>query len=231
MNSSIIPGPIPFSIRGRYRAAGILPYAFHEGTVYVLLGCEDRTKKNKRVGEVWLHFGGKKLDSNPQETHPATTAIREFHEETGGLFPIENTFHWQSVLMEETCQKIWYERGKYVLFFLPIPFDEDLPQRFAKLDKSELKEIDQSEIKWIPLPNLIESVSQFSSDPESEVTISIPSLTSPLRIWNAFVGMLRVPGVIHFLQSLLTAAQMEQQSLQPSQPLLDPSQPFQPPDP
>ena len=32
----------------KYRAAGILPYAIVESEVYLLLGCEDRSKKKSR---------------------------------------------------------------------------------------------------------------------------------------------------------------------------------------
>lgn len=58
--------------------AGILAYCFHEGEIYVLL---HRTTSGKKLGYLVDCGGGSKGGEPPEET-----AIREFGEETGGIF-------------------------------------------------------------------------------------------------------------------------------------------------
>jgi 8-oxo-dGTP pyrophosphatase MutT (NUDIX family) len=107
---------------------------------------------------VWLNFGGKR--ENGDKT-PIETACREFHEETGGIFE-ENSVIRESFkviignpLPNKKSNKVdmaWFNDGQYLLFFIEIPWDSQIPDIFAQ--KREIikstKNFDQVEIKWIP---------------------------------------------------------------------------------
>ncbi len=70
----------------------------------LLLGYEYRnTKSSAHNGSYWLHFGGKR---EKEESDPAHTAAREFHEETGGLFA-NNTAAILEKLKANDITKLW----------------------------------------------------------------------------------------------------------------------------
>lgn len=69
---------IPPNIGSMYCASGILPIAQVKNTVYILLTCEDRSRKSGRTKDrrVLMNPGGKRTAfEGPEET-----ALREFHE-------------------------------------------------------------------------------------------------------------------------------------------------------
>ena len=163
-----------------YQAAGVLPYSFDaKGVMHLLLGCEDRTAKLKYpdwgqdMSCVWLHFGGKK---EVDEMDPASTALRELDEETGGVF--HKQMGWMaSCIKSNSISKLWYHLnlsllllhlffllflilflrsvynrfpgGKYVLYFLEIPYDTTISQRFALVDPSTRESMDQTRLEWV----------------------------------------------------------------------------------
>jgi ADP-ribose pyrophosphatase YjhB (NUDIX family) len=140
------------------QAAGILPYSFsEEGELFLLLGREDRTAKAhkgsiSKFTTVWLPFGGKREGN---ET-PLKTALREFAEETLGIFS-DNMDDLQSQMEDSHNQKLWHEKGKYVLYFWQLPFDLDLPLKFESARKEQERSSensDQVEIGWVSLASL-----------------------------------------------------------------------------
>ena len=66
-----------------YTGAGILPYCWKDGTLWILL---HKTLQGKKEG-TFVDFGGWK---EPNESDPLQTAAREFSEETGGLLTTSN---------------------------------------------------------------------------------------------------------------------------------------------
>jgi len=134
---------MPFE--SQYRAAGVLPYALNiEGEVVYLLAKEDRTRKKQ--GYVWNNFGGKR---HSDENSPPITAIREFMEETAGIFE-NNVVSLFSNLRKISVPKLWNPRGLYVLYFIQIPYDDQINNKFKSLDRSNLRHLDQTDFAWFP---------------------------------------------------------------------------------
>jgi len=129
---------IPPLIEENYCAAGILPFCKRDNLSLVLLGKEVRGKELS-----WSDFGGKReaMDKKVQDT-----AIREFMEETGGLYlDCKDTF--VENLNRSALKKIWNVGGKYVLFLLEVPYRNNFDGLSAD-SKVELKWFSIQELSW-----------------------------------------------------------------------------------
>jgi len=189
--NGFIYGFTPERVRQRYRAAGLLPWARHGSEVYVLLGCEARDAPMSQDSSPrlsWLHFGGKR---NEGEIDPETTAVREFDEETGGLFK-EAILHLHARLLQPECTKVWYEEGKYVLFFSEISWDATVPARFDSLKKCSTASTQHVALRWVP-------VEEVAALRDSATIDGVPQAFYPF-----FAEMLRgvfgIPGYLLSLQ-------------------------------
>ena len=118
-----------------YRSAGILPFSITpENEIVVLLGKEIRKKK-----VVWSEFGGK-IENKIDKGDPINTALREFKEETDGLYDE----HFPSFYERLTPDKykgpvIWNAQGKYVLYLMNVPYFEEDSQHKDLIDKPKLQ--------------------------------------------------------------------------------------------
>lgn len=164
------------------------------GRVHVLLGREDRSSKNRREGGLdigWMHFGGKR---EPHEHHPADTALRELNEETAGIFE-EKLANMKNNMLSRDALYEYHAPSKYVLYFVRIPFDKDLPERFrTRLRKVEDRTgIDQDTIKWVPA-NLLTNLTHK----QNSVTVA----GQELPLFKFFVEMIRQHYIAKILRNL-----------------------------
>lgn len=119
-----------------WRAAGVLPLALQEGKVCVLLGSEPTTQ-----GLRWLAFGGKR---ESHEQHPTETALREWHEESGGKLGTP-------LLLSETMVD---GRAKFVLHVGFIDYQVELPS-FSDADAAAEPTLNKRQLRWFPLEDLL----------------------------------------------------------------------------
>mmetsp|Transcript_1420 Transcript_1420/g.1884 ORF Transcript_1420/g.1884 Transcript_1420/m.1884 type:complete len:323 (-) Transcript_1420:67-1035(-) len=184
----------------RYKAAGIIPYCrFPDGRSYMLLGCEDRSKKEIGMDNIWCYFGGKRV---PEEAHPAETALRELREETAHVFSEDVMATIKATVFSPYCAKAWYPAGKFVLFFVMIAYDETLPAKFLRnrfKEESELStECDQTRIAWIPTKLIAQALAA------REDTIVLDG--EKLKLYRFLVELLRgIYGVQNLLCSDFSA--------------------------
>jgi len=116
----------------------------------MLLSCEDRSQKTGHASDrnVWMSVGGKR----ERDEVPAQTALREFYEETRGVFCYEEE-NLRQQLENANTPKFWFEQGKYVLYFCKIAFSEHVAQKFDERDEHP-ESTEHMGLEWIPL-NLI----------------------------------------------------------------------------
>eukprot|EP01112_Ceratiomyxa_fruticulosa_P013680 TRINITY_DN3863_c0_g1_i3.p1 TRINITY_DN3863_c0_g1~~TRINITY_DN3863_c0_g1_i3.p1 ORF type:complete len:413 (-),score=65.74 TRINITY_DN3863_c0_g1_i3:197-1435(-) len=178
-----------------FAAAGIVLYStLPNGSISFLLGEEDRSKKKKgRVKNVWLNFGGK---VERGEVLPSQTALREFTEETGGLFTEKEIESIKRTLSAAECPKFWVETGKYVLFFVEFPYDETIPQRFEELD-SKNPESTQTELKWCDAKAVVRAVIK------KEKYFELEGSDRQYTFFPYFLDLLGCKHVLQFLRNTL----------------------------
>jgi len=150
---------IPKVICNEYKACGTIVVSRHPITrkIMILLGKEDRTKRIGKhrtpLGIFWLNFQGKReIEDN---NRPERTAFREFMEETGKIFSDHNC-GIISQLYDINTPKIWFSKSKYVLFFVVIPFDDNVSDKFLNMDKNNLSNMYQLDLQWFELYELLE---------------------------------------------------------------------------
>jgi len=169
-----------------YRAAGVLPYAFHRNKLFFLFGCEERKTGTK--GLLWNAFAGKRENI---DTDAAATAWREMDEESGSLLASFNA-DIVSAMHSKRSLKIWHQPSKLLLFLVEIPFSLKLSADFETIKANCVSEkCSMVEIRWISMSELLEAVrsNQFSLD-------SAVLLTEFIR------STLRTTGVLSKLQRL-----------------------------
>eukprot|EP01117_Protostelium_nocturnum_P011325 TRINITY_DN4108_c0_g2_i1.p1 TRINITY_DN4108_c0_g2~~TRINITY_DN4108_c0_g2_i1.p1 ORF type:complete len:261 (+),score=115.46 TRINITY_DN4108_c0_g2_i1:319-1101(+) len=154
---------IPEYGRKYFKAASIVPFARNEGKTLILLGLERPSRKDPPC---WCDFGGK-VDPG-EELKPEETALREFNEETSFLFEDQKESMSERLKLEEKQvfnsfnvfpQKIWFGSGKFMVFFLEVPFVKDVREQFLEKDCSEMQDID-----WFPVSSLIRDATNKEND-------------------------------------------------------------------
>jgi len=134
-------------------AAGILPYTFFNGKVYLLLGKDIRDS-------FWSDFGGK--NELVDENRPLQTAIREFYEETCGIImdlkSLKNRMGSQTPAIQSLTQN-----GKpYYLYTVEIPYNSTYRAIYRRLlgymrhIKLFKKRIEKTDIKWVAAESLLQ---------------------------------------------------------------------------
>lgn len=157
--SSLPTSPLT-PITSKY-AAGILPVTYHEDEVTkeriwkILLLVEWRSLEARKC----VHpLAGKKekVDGN----HPIKTAVREFHEETLGVFEEFAGLETQ-LLGNVTDHQLfaYFSESKMYLFFSYVPYYADVQARFiaakAKIGQLSSEETSQCELFWYPLNDFL----------------------------------------------------------------------------
>lgn len=137
-------------------AAGILPYTFHDGQLYVFLGKDIRDNH-------WSDFGGKCEACD--DGKPLNTAIREFYEETCGIVLDLKALHNRMLGKGSNSPPVHSctQNGKtYYMYTLEIPYNATLRSTYRKL-LVYLKyirvfrvRIEKTDLKWVHINNLLE---------------------------------------------------------------------------
>jgi ADP-ribose pyrophosphatase YjhB (NUDIX family) len=139
---------IPQSVRLDYRAAGILPFARLDDKILFLLGKEYR----KQHYQSWSDFGGKR---DKKDKTIEDTAWREFTEETNQSFnTLKDTA--MSQMNEVRNGAVWNASGKYLLYFVEVPYISDLPS--WKDEKSRPRELNKDEVQWFTSKSLVDAL-------------------------------------------------------------------------
>jgi hypothetical protein len=133
-------------------AAGILPYTFYNGKVYLLLGKDVRDN-------FWSDFGGKSeiVDDN----RPLQTAMREFYEETCGIIMDLKSLKNRMGSTTAPFQSVTQNGKKYFMYWVEIPYNSTYRAIYRRLlgymrhIKMYKKRIEKTDIKWISAENVM----------------------------------------------------------------------------
>ncbi len=108
--------------------AGVLPYAIHKGTVYLLLG-QERNVSGWEDRNKWADFGG---GIEHGET-VLDAAVREFQEETLGI--LFNSKKAARQWIEENTTSV-EERPGYTMYIVRFPaYDKNMPKYYNNIYK------------------------------------------------------------------------------------------------
>jgi hypothetical protein len=134
-------------------AAGILPYTFYDGKVYVLLGKDIRDN-------CWSDFGGKNelIDDN----RPVNTAMREFYEETCGIILDVKSLRNRITNSQFGTQSLTQNGKTYYMYSLEIPYNGTYRSIYRKLlvymkhIKMFKKRIEKTDLRWVSASNVVQ---------------------------------------------------------------------------
>ena len=136
--------------------AGVLPVAFHKGTMYFLFSRESLHRPDRDKGK-WSDFGGSKEN---KET-PFQTAIREGSEESAGLLGSPASVRR---LIKE-CGLGHIAIKHYTTYLVSVQYDKTLPAYFSKQHEYVWKNnpdlilkhnglYEKDRLAWVPLKSL-----------------------------------------------------------------------------
>ncbi|KAL6068019.1 hypothetical protein QOT17_008500 [Balamuthia mandrillaris] len=209
----------PNFVLQRYRAAGILPYATHDNRIFLLLGEEDRSSKGEK-DKVWLNFGGKKEDEQ-DKGQPEATALREFAEETAGLFrPQMEALRMALQTNFADTLRMWNEKSRYVLYVVPMPYDPQVGDAFRRRreeEKESFRDTDHLRLQWVDAALLFAAKTEEGEDKEKvketeeaarvveelEETVYVEIDGERCKVHSFFMLLLRMPEVKRFLLETL----------------------------
>lgn len=150
-------------------AAGILPYTFYNGTVYLLLGKDVRDN-------FWSDFGGKNEPAD--DGRPLNTAIREFYEETCGIIMDLKSLRNRMSNAACTLQSQTQIGKTYYMYTLEIPYNSTYRSIYRKFlaymrhIKMFRKKCEKVDIKWVSVDLLLRGDSSINLRPVFKVTVS-----------------------------------------------------------
>lgn len=133
-------------------AAGILPYTFFNGHVYLLLGKDVRDNS-------WSDFGGKCEPHD--EGKPMTTAIREFYEETCGIIMDPKSLRIKMNNIQSVTFSNTQNNNTYYMYAIEIPYNSiyrGVFRRtimFLKHINMYKKTIEKTDIRWVNAEDVI----------------------------------------------------------------------------
>eukprot|EP01117_Protostelium_nocturnum_P019626 TRINITY_DN8559_c0_g1_i2.p1 TRINITY_DN8559_c0_g1~~TRINITY_DN8559_c0_g1_i2.p1 ORF type:complete len:281 (-),score=84.06 TRINITY_DN8559_c0_g1_i2:36-878(-) len=194
--SPLIVGEIPREVIRMYKAAGVLIWGVERDESgkenrFVLLGCEDRHKKDSKKRKrnlsafhserSWSHFGGR-IEGVDQKD-PKKTALREFGEETGRVLS-----KWEGEIArqieDDRCHKVWIESGKHLIFMVKMEVDRSVSQLFLDRTIDPELDCDGIEMDWIPMEELLKDDEfEFRGKRENFSYFLQIALTSGIRDW------------------------------------------------
>lgn len=128
--------------------AGILPYCFHSGELYMLLGRDS----NQYQEQYWTDFigGHKTIDNN----NKLKTAFREFMEETRNVF--DSCDILTNLITAEPIKLSTAENTfRYIIIVNYIPVGDILDKPFYKRGQGDTEKI---EYCWIKVQDLLSAV-------------------------------------------------------------------------
>jgi 8-oxo-dGTP pyrophosphatase MutT (NUDIX family) len=182
------------------RFAGIVPFAFHRGTIYVLLGKE---AYGKDAGQ-WSGFGGwvqPATDGDEVEVAWAKAAARKGSEESLAMFASEAGLYHILAGRSPDLQwssDVYYPGGACVSarqFLIKIPMDWDLPAKFAqlretrssavpKLNHRTCKSLRKSCVQWVRLDKLTDRPSRLQQEDGSPMRLRFGFIKADIRHLN-----------------------------------------------
>lgn len=134
-------------------AAGILPYTFYNGKLYLLLGKDVRDN-------LWSDFGGK--NEPVDEGRPLNTALREFYEETCGIIMDLKSLKNRMANASCTLQSQTQIGKTYYMYTLEIPYNSTYRSIYRKIlaymrhIKMFRKRCEKTDIKWVSAESLLD---------------------------------------------------------------------------
>lgn len=133
-------------------AAGILPYTFFNGRVYLLLGKDVRDN-------FWSDFGGK--NEIHDEEKPINTAIREFYEETCGIVMDPKSLKIKMNNIQSVTFSNTQNNKVYYMYAIEIPYNSIYRGVFRRMlmylkhINVYKKSIEKTDIKWVNVNDVI----------------------------------------------------------------------------
>lgn len=173
-------------------AAGILPFAVHEGIIIFLVG------KDAQDG-LWSDFGGKaeQLDKTDLDT-----AQREFTEETCGVIVDLETLRARMTAPGNYKKLVssTQSRHPYYMYLLQVPFDPGSRAAFRRQVKFlrsirlHKRYVEKADIEWVTWPQLqalkLRTVFQATLVKHKDL---LSSLQSSSRSSSCSAGLTRLP--------------------------------------
>lgn len=127
-------------------AAGILPYTYFNGNVYLLLGKDVRDN-------YWSDFGGKSEIQDGEK--PMNTAIREFYEETCGIIMDPKSLKIKMNNVQSVTFSNTQNNKVYYMYAIEIPYNSVYRGVFRRMImylkhiKMFQRTIEKTDIKWV----------------------------------------------------------------------------------
>lgn len=176
----------------KLKAAGILPYSYNDGKVYVLLGRQTISKISS--SGLWKGFGGKR---DPGEIL-FVTALREAKEESRSVLGTTNPIYDpQNFPTDQTIVTEHYN-FKYVQLMAPVEWDADVSDRFQKIFSEDVHVMEKLEVRWVPFEELYRAVKEAH-----EASIEQKCLPSQInRLMHVKVGNDYLPLARDFVETL-----------------------------
>ena len=108
--------------------SGIIPFSYYDNEIYFLFGRESKDIRWAEKG-LWGDFGG---TIDIKEENNFDGMIREFYEETNGIFGEKEDI--KKYLIENIEKLLFIKSDIYngVILFLPVKYDKNLPIYFKK---------------------------------------------------------------------------------------------------
>eukprot|EP01106_Pelomyxa_sp_JSP_P010552 TRINITY_DN2796_c0_g1_i2.p1 TRINITY_DN2796_c0_g1~~TRINITY_DN2796_c0_g1_i2.p1 ORF type:complete len:247 (+),score=47.37 TRINITY_DN2796_c0_g1_i2:85-825(+) len=163
----LVRGNLPLSVmlqttdevKLTYAAAALIPWRLNNTRQVEILMC---IEVRRGVSFPVLHFlGGKRLYTEEEET-PATTALREFAEECAGVLSADlldqirdklahGGTSTTSLTINTAGPVLWAQEGRYVLFPVHFPHDEDVQTKVHQLREADRVPVDchTLDVVWV----------------------------------------------------------------------------------
>lgn len=156
-------------------AAGILPYTFFNGQVYLLLGKDVRDN-------AWSDFGGKCEPHDDDK--PLMTAIREFYEETCGIVMDPKSLKIKMNNVQSVTFSNTQNNKLYYMYAIEIPYNSTYRGIFRRMImflkhiNMYNKTIEKTDIKWVNAQTILENSATIKVRPVFKNTF--------LKWWNTY---------------------------------------------
>ncbi len=169
--------------------AGILPYAFYNNQMWILLGQEAQWIRNY----FWSDFGG---SADPSDTSITYTAAREATEETRYVYGNGNYKQSINYLLPRLSQKYATKVDSYTMFFAQVDYKDSNLFR----NGPTVPHYDKVDYAWIPireLSTILQEAQRIHGATDAPNNVYIPkkyaspkNTTQEFRMYNRMAGAL-----------------------------------------
>jgi len=183
------------AIAKTYTGAGVLFYAKHERQVFLLLGHLDYAELPEGP-HPWSDLGGQRIET---DTNPSQTAAYEAKKKAGSSLGFTQDEMEGQIDSEHGVLIIHNEGLRYVLHLVPIVYD-DYPDKFSK---SAQRRIEMTELRWLPLRNVVEAVElAIERGTTHHCELSVGKEEQPLLLGHKLVDSLMIAVSMDLLSRL-----------------------------